>query len=244
MISFEIEVAGRVIGIETIHIRPKAICRDYIVRGKSPCINICITKDDIDVERKAFIKDHKNQDPWEGFLEVSTLLRKVTESLIDYHVFLMHGAAVALGSKGFIFIAPSGTGKTTHILKWKKKFPETMIVNGDKPFIISEDNVQPIVCGSPWAGKEGIYTNTRVPLKAIVLLERGENNSIKEISFSEAFPKLYQQIYRPQEKEKLKRTIAMLNNLNQQVSFYHFQMNNFKNDAVDVAYNALCGSVW
>lgn len=96
-----------------------------------------------------------------------------------------------------------------------------------------------MVCGSPWAGKENMYTNAMVPLKSIILIERSEYNYIEQISFTEAFPFLLQQVFRPDEEEKARKTIRLMQHLHPAVSFWRFKCNNFKDDCFDVAYNAL-----
>ena len=236
MYSFTIKIANRIIGIESIHIRPKAICRDFIV-SDPPELFIHISQEDIDRDRKEYERVIGYCEKWDGYIETFTLLRKLSDLLIDYGVFLLHGASIAVDEKAIVFVADSGTGKTTHIYKWLKRVPNTYVINGDKPFILMGEN--PMVCGSPWAGKENAYTNTMVPLKAIVLLHRSQNNEINRTSLFEAFPELFKQIYRPETKDKMHKTIEMLKQLNTTVSFWDFACNNFSDDCFEVAYNAL-----
>ena len=87
--------------------------------------------------------------------------------------------------------------------------------------------------------KENKYTNTMVPIKAIVCMERSEENHITEITFAQAFPFLLQQSYRPGDKDKMRKTLRLLQSLNGKVKFYRFKCNNFKDDCFEVAYNAL-----
>ena len=239
MYSFDIEIAGYVIHVETIHTRPKAICRDFIVTNKSADIDIRITEADIDIDRKEYEANYDILDPWEGFLEVSTLCRLVTTKFIEFDTIMLHGAAVAYNQQSYIFSAPSGTGKTTHAIKWLRNLPGTFMVNGDKPFIkfLQEGNV--LVCGSPWAGKETIYTNTMVPLKAIIFMERAEENRIEQISFLQAFSFLLQQVYHPEDADKMRKTLHLMQRLQETVNFYRFRCNNFKDNCFDVAYHAL-----
>ena len=171
---------------------------------------------------------------------IPRVLRKMAEALNEYDVLLMHGAVIALHGAAFMFTAVSGTGKSTHILKWLDNCPDAIVVNGDKPFIkFSGDGAPPLACGSPWAGKENLYTNTMVPLKSIILMERAEDNRMEQISFAQAFPTLLQQVYRPDDEEKMRKTLRLMQRLNPAVSFWRFQFNNFKDDCFDVAYNAL-----
>ena len=104
-------------------------------------------------------------------------------------------------------MAPSGTGKTTHILNWKKLYPETIIINGDKPLINTETY---IVYGTPWCGKEGYNTNTSASLSGIIAIERGEENHIESITFQEMLPVLLQQTYIPKKRELALRAYSLI----------------------------------
>lgn len=172
-----------------------------------------------------------------GTLDFTEMHRIVSESLIEYRCFLMHGAVIALHGNAYMFTAKSGTGKTTHINKWLANCKDAYIVDDDKPYIKIDE--VPMACGAPWTGKEGKSANSIVPLKAIVILQRSEENSINSISFLDAFPYLYQQIYKPGEISKMKKTLQMLCELEEKVSFYLFRINNYKDDCFRVAYEAL-----
>ena len=115
---------------------------------------------------------------------------------------------------------------------------DAYVVNGDKP-LIQITGTQAIACGTPWCGKEKMNTNIMVPLKAIVLMERGESNEIKEISYSEAFTTLLQQTYRPNDAGKMRKTLFLLSRMKGLIRFSRFIFNNMKEDAFDVAYRAL-----
>ena len=236
MCHFNINIANTVIEIETVHVLPYALSRKFLTNDECD-FKVKSTQKDIDEAAAKFYDDNGFRLLWDGNIETMVVLRKVAEGLIDHDTFAMHGAAIAVNNNGFLFTADSGVGKTTHILKWLNKITESFVVNGDKPFIHVGD--MPLVCGSPWAGKENLYTNTTVPLKAIIIMERNANNIIRKISFAEAFPYLYKQSHRPKDTEKLKRTINLIKSLDNKVSFYHFLFNNYKEDCLDVAYRAL-----
>ena len=166
--------------------------------------------------------------------------RLISEELLSFDTLLMHGAVVALDGSAYMFTAQSGTGKTTHIQNWLESIGGAYVVNGDKPFIIVRQSGElPLVCSSPWAGKENLQTNAIVPLKAIVLMERAEENRMERISIAQAFPFLLQQVHRPDDEEKMRKTLRLMQRLSPAVSFWRFQCNNFKEDCFDVAYNAL-----
>ena len=109
----------------------------------------------------------------------------------------LHSSALAWRGQGIAFSAPSGTGKSTHTGLWKERFgDDVVIVNDDKPMLrFEEDGVY--MYGSPWSGKTALNVNCRVPLRAIVFLERGESNTVRPMEPVEAMLSLSTQIARP-----------------------------------------------
>ena len=241
MYKFKVKIADHVAEIETQYIRRKAICRDYIT-DESPEFTIKICQEDIDKERDTYTRLYGDCTLWDSTLETLAMHALLSTKLIDYGAFMMHGAAIAYENHAYVFSAKSGTGKTTHILKWLENLPEAFIINGDKPVIATyADGISPMACGTPWGGKENYYTNTMVPLKSIVMMERAEENHIEQITFAEAFPSFLQQIYLPDDENSIRKTLRLLSRLTSTVSFWRFRCNNFNDDCFDVAYTALAG---
>lgn len=237
---FNVNIAGRIIEIKAFYQGVDILCQEFKTDRGPADFSVQCSLEDFEYEAEQYVADRRNAAPGPIFLEEYAVLKKVSEGLIDFGAFLMHGAAIAVDDKGIVFTAPSGTGKTTHVIKWLRKYPGTYMVNGDKPFILTAKDDRPVmVCGSPWAGKEDLGSNTMVPLKAIVLMERAEENTIKKVSFSEAFISLYPQIYRPMDPEKMRKTLRMIQSLDGQISFYRFYFNNLKEDCFQVAYEAI-----
>ena len=236
---FGISIAGYTLQVETFYVNTFRMCSGYLydLRDQMPDIRISITMDDIEYERKEAMSANLRRD--DGYLETLAVYRQISEAMLDYDTFLMHGAVIAVENRGFMFTAESGTGKTTHIRKWLQNLEKSYVVNGDKPLIkITEDQI--LACGTPWCGKERMGTNTMVDLKAIVLMERAIDNSINEISYNEAFTLLLQQTYRPNGTEKVFKTLRLISRLKEKVHFYRFRFNNMKDDTFSVAYNVLC----
>lgn len=232
---FCISVAGHAIEIDSMYTEVYSLCEKYLC-DRIPEIRIRVNEEDLALEREETGRENKHQQ--NGYLEILAVYRKICEAMLDYDTFLMHGAVIATGNNAFMFTAESGTGKTTHIRKWIQNMEDAYVVNGDKP-LIQITGTQAIACGTPWCGKEKMNTNIMVPLKAIVLMERGESNEIKEISYSEAFTTLLQQTYRPNDAGKMRKTLFLLSRMKGLIRFYRFIFNNMKEDAFDVAYRAL-----
>ena len=236
---FSIEVSGRVIQIECKYKKTFYMCLKYLSYNKSPDIVLKISNQDIIREREYFkipeelkISEYGYGD---NYFEYIAVFRKIAERLIDDQIMLMHGAVVAVDGKGYMFTAASGIGKTTHTKLWLKNIPGAYVVNGDKPLLEFVDN-EVWAYGTPWSGKEGLNTKGKVNLQAICLLERSPVNEITEISYLEAFGKLYQQIFKPDSAERMTKTLEMLDMLGSRVKLYTLKCN-MEDDAATRAYN-------
>ena len=224
------KIAGKIIEISSRYEAIHEYCKDYIFSGQ-PDFKINAAESDFDLELT------REYSPDE--LENLILYRKLAEIMPDYDTFLMHGSAIAVNGAGCIFTAPSGTGKSTHtkflceLLKDK-----AVMVNDDKPFITVSPDKKVTVHGTPFNGKHRRGNNISVPLKAICILERSEQNNIHEISYYEAYTTLLAQIYRPATHERLAKTLELLDRMNGIIKFYRLGCNMSIN-AAEVSYNAI-----
>ena len=110
---------------------------------------------------------------------------------------IIHASSLAWRGRGVAFSANSGTGKSTHVGLWKECFGDDVkIINDDKPAIIFEDD-RAMLCGTPWSGKTSLNVNEKVPLEAIVFIQRGEQNSISRMNTLDSYFNLSSQIARP-----------------------------------------------
>ncbi len=224
-----IEICNRIIRVDYHDPGFKDYVKDYIYRGtKQDDIAISVTPEMIENEklRERTTAEFEGRPVGhfdDGDYECSGVCRVLAEKLLPYSTLLMHGAAVSFRGEGVIFIAKSGTGKTTHINRWKEAYPDLVtVINGDKPFVeVTGDKV--MIYGSPWCGKEGENENQSVRLKAICLIEQAESNSIEIISYEEAFPMLFQQTYRPKRKEELMKVIGLIKIMGEQLTFYRLK---------------------
>ena len=70
------------------------------------------------------------------------------------------------------------------------------------------------------------------------VLRRGEQNAIRPIDAGEAFPRLLQQAYSPQDRAALQRTVALLRGLTERVRLYELSCN-MDIEAAQVAFEAM-----
>ena len=113
------------------------------------------------------------------------------------------------------------------------------MINDDKPLIrISIDGA--VVYGTPWDGKHRLSANIAVPLKALCILERAEQNSIRPVAAYEAYPILLQQVYRPANTQALRKTLSLIDRLASTVPLWRLRCN-MELDAARIAYEAMKG---
>lgn len=240
MTEFTLSLAGVPIRVSALYPTTKQFCKDYLSK-ESPALSITLSQEDIDEERRrSELQDMLDGIPKRSFsdayLETLALYRKLAAPLLERNILIFHGAAVVADGRVYLFTAPSGTGKTTHVRLWLDQIPGTYVLNGDKPLLkITDDEVR--VCGTPWQGKENMGRNEILPLKAICLLERGESNQIKEVGFPEALKVLTQQVYKPSDTALLLKTLKLIGRLSQ-INMYRLQCNMDK-EAAWVSYRGM-----
>ncbi len=235
------------LNIEFHHQYPQLarLCRGYEAEGKSD-LSITVDDGDIAYERiRSEAEARRSGEPLtahsDGYLETLSAYRKLCEALVRRDIILFHGSAVAVDGAGYLFTAPSGTGKSTHTRLWRELLGDrAVMINDDKP-LIRVGSGETVIYGTPWNGKHHLGTNLGVPLKAICILRRDTANHIERISPSEAFPMLVQQCNRPCAPESVRHTLYLLQCMTRQVSFYRLGCN-MDLEAAKIAYEGMRGS--
>lgn len=207
---FRMRVAEITVEVHSLYTDVKEMCREYLCEDK-PDVVIVMTEEDIGNERKRYPDGEKMA---AGYIETLAVYRKLAEAALDHEILLIHGSAVAVDGKGYLFLAPSGTGKSTHTRLWREYFGDRAeMINDDKPLLRLEEN-QILVCGTPWNGKHGLGTNKNVPLQGLCILRRGKVNKIQRVSAKEAYADVLRQIYRPlADREKMEKTMELMDEI-------------------------------
>lgn len=110
---------------------------------------------------------------------------------INYGTMLIHSSALIYDGGAYLFSADSRVGKSTHTRLWLKAFGDKVhIMNDDKPVVKLLDN-QAVAYGTPFDGGSGIALNEAYPLKAVIFIERGEENYVRIPETKEIIQKLY-----------------------------------------------------
>ncbi len=224
MKEITIEIAGRTVAVNAMNESTCEFLRGYQWENTAD-FSVEISPEDIILEREKATRENEIEglparSYTDAYLELTAVQRKITERLFDYDTLLFHGSTVAVDDQAYLFTAKSGTGKSTHTGLWRELLGDRAImVNDDKPFLeITKTGV--IACGSPWNGKHKLGNNIQVPLKAICILERGEENRIQKIEPQEALHMLIQQSARPADPQKLGKYLELVDRLARNVRLY------------------------
>ena len=100
---------------------------------------------------------------------------------------LFHSSVVCRNGKAYMFLGPSGTGKSTHTRLWLKYIEGSSLLNDDNPVVRIGDDGKPVVYGSPWSGKTPCYLNEKYPLGGVVMLTQAPHNTIRQLQPIEAY---------------------------------------------------------
>lgn len=222
MTEVKINLANMIIHIQGVYDTLREHCKEYITTEKKiEDFSITVTSEEIRNERESNEYDQKS----DNYIEIIMTLLKIADELPDRNKFLMHGALVAWKRAGYIFTAPSGTGKTTHVRLWKKYLgSDAEIINGDKPILeVKEDEI--VAYGTPWAGKERLQKNTCVPVRGICFLRQSEINTIHRLSKKEALLLLLPQIYIMSDSQKAGKTLELFSEVLERIPIYEFRCN-------------------
>jgi len=215
-----IRIADLNIGIKYRYEFTRSYVSEYAVDAR-PDFTVEATDEDLIEEARLAEEPTENE-----YLEYVAVYRKIADKLTEYGGAVFHGAVLLFEGKAYIITARSGVGKTTHIRLWLQRFGEKVsILNGDKPVLRIIDG-KIYACGTPWNGKEGYGTRGKALLSGIAFLERGEENSYKSLTPSDALVRFMGQIYMNKENPlALTRTLGLADKILSGTALYEFRCN-------------------
>lgn len=131
------------------------------------------------------------------YVAVGTVFNR---ELMNHNGIMLHSSCVEKDGYAYLFSADCGTGKSTHTHLWLKNLSGTRIINDDKPALRLEDGVW-YAHGTPFSGKHNESTNTKVPVRAIVFIERAEKNEVSRLDTAEAIKLIFKQLLSARDRE-------------------------------------------
>ena len=217
---FIIEIAKLKIQINNKYHYLEKFCEDYIVNSKTFDFSITINDNEIESEKTKFSANYSL-----GYLESIAAYRKICLEIPKYDSLLIHSCSVKINNKSYLFLAKSGTGKTTHCKLLKEYLKDDLtFINGDKPIIrkIGDDFY---AFGTPWNGKERYGENTNAIVKALIFVERATTNSIAPLKKEELLKRIMNQVLLPSDIDSVNKTFNLLNDLLKQAKIYLLKCN-------------------
>lgn len=243
MAVFRMKIAGAVAEIQSLFDSTPQYFWAYLTEEK-PDFSYAVLPDHLRFEQAELDREAEEEgfrfriftDP---FLERAAIQRAFAEYLFDRRTLLLHGSAVALDGRGYLFTARSGTGKSTHTRLWREAFgSRAVMINDDKPFLaVKGEGVT--IFGSPWSGKHGLDSNIAVPLGGICILERGRADRIRPMETGDALTMLRKQAYCPMDEGKKERFLDLTAEIPGKVPLWHMECTKDPS-AARVAHAAMC----
>ena len=208
-------------------------CKKYIVEPTDYDIEVSITEDDIRKEQTADGNAHEID-----FYESNCAQRNFVYQLPKYDAILLHSAVFEIDGKGVALLARSGTGKTTHLLLWKKIFSDRMkIINGDKP-IVRFEGEELYAYGSPWCGKENYGINDKTQLMNLCFLERSRINYVDKMENKDVVNLIMNQIVLPDDTMGRIKTLQIIDKLIKKCNIWTIHCN-MEDEAAEIAYKTI-----
>lgn len=161
--------------------------------------------------------------------------------LPNFDGLMLHSSALVMDGKAYLFSAPCGTGKSTHVSLWRRVFGDerVRVLNDDKPALRLEDGVW-YAYGTPWSGKTGQNMNIRVPVGGIAMIERGEKNEVVPFAGTEAVFAVMGQIAKSNDPATRVKMMEMLDKLLTMVPIWKLRCN-MDPEAAVVAFETMSG---
>ena len=196
--------------------------RDFLIKLKEGFI-----ERQLEIYKELTIEQHEYMWIGEGFYR----------NLLLHNGFLLHSSCVEKDGYAYLFSAKSGTGKSTHTHLWLKNLENTRIINDDKPALRFMDGKW-YAYGTPFSGKTDENLNVRVPVRAVIFIERGEKNIVKRMPLNEAIGKFLNQTVRPYSNESANYLLENLDLLLRSVPVLSLTCN-MDDDAAITSYNEI-----
>ena len=112
------KIAGHTAKVTSLFESTPQYFKAYI-SADTPEFSVAVSREDIafeqaELDREAVEEGFRFRVFTDPFLERAAIQRAFAEYLFDRDTLLLHGSAVALDGRGYLFTARSGTGKSTH----------------------------------------------------------------------------------------------------------------------------------
>jgi len=141
--------------------------------------------------------------------------------LLHADVLVVHGSAVVIDGRGYVFFGPSGAGKTTLSRWWRAT--GALLLNDDRVAIYRHANGAWQVAGTPWHGEEPVVSPESAPLHGVVRLRQANANRVVALDRLAALAELTACSLVPFfSRTSIDQAMALLEALEDQVALFEF----------------------
>lgn len=156
-------------------------------------------------------------------LPLSSSIRAACEAgMVQREGLPLHASLVAKDGFGVIFLGPSGMGKSTKARLWEKYLGADFLI-GDRPGL-RKTGGKWYAFGMPWDGKDAVYRQTSVPVRALVWLEQAKENRIELMNQVQAMAVMLKQAMMPVWDDRAMDGAAeLMGKLAKELPMYHLQ---------------------
>ena len=227
-------LADLVVDIQNRYSYLEKQCRNFRCDDSLPAaFSVSVTDAEIEAETKSLDGRFAK-----GYVESICIYRKLCLQMPAFDGLFLHSSVIRVAEKGIAFLAPSGTGKSTHTQLWMQLLGDQVkIINGDKPIVRFTDST-PVAYGTPWAGKEGLYEKDSVILTDLCFLERAKENTCTAISPEDALQRIVHQVILPKSAQGTLETLNLLDQLLRNCRLWQIRCN-MDLSAAQIAYHTI-----
>lgn len=155
---------------------------EFALNGRSPKVASLRISDDFKSGKLEFADLR-----WGNFAIDNAAMLMFAFSTAGLMTLEMHSSVTVNSGLAYMFLAESGTGKSTHSRMWLENIPGSELLNDDNPVVRVHEDGSVTVYGTPWSGKTPCYRNAGAPLGAMVQIRRSLTNAATPLSVLEAY---------------------------------------------------------
>jgi hypothetical protein len=133
----------------------------------------------------------------------------------------IHASCIHQDKYTFLLSGPSKSGKSTQTSLFVQEYPDSIIINEDKPLLFNQGN-HVYVIGSPWSGKHVINKNQKQKLDKIFFLKQASHLNIEELSKEEKLKYVFRNIHRPGDEYQIDQMVKVVNQMIKRVAMVKF----------------------
>lgn len=162
---------------------------------------------------------------------------RLPELLLRKGICILHCSFIEYEGQAILFAGNKQVGKSTQAALWQK-YKNTITINGDRAGLYFKDNIL-FAGGIPYCGMSDICENKNMPVRAIICLSKGNENTIKRLSVFDSFISLLGQFsYNTWDTDAVNNVTALVSSIVEKVPIFAYSCRKDES-AVDFLENAL-----